>query len=309
MTENPVLKEAVKPQLYTLPLGSDIPLIALPPDFSVASAEPYLESFLKLQPTPPRRTGVYGAATVPSLIDWLKENAGETAPVFGAGLERVGDEWRTPELSLIGIGNYSNGAAAEWHDFRCKYAFPVSRQWHVWAGKSADEDHECWFTQSEFAEFMEDHIYEVSERGADEPVNEAVNRFLEVSKGEAFASVSDLLRLSREYKVRVDSETEVAFNPATGERVMRYNENHKGPGGRDVRIPTMFFIRIPVFFGQPETLIGVKLRYRTGAGGVAWSYSLFAPDLIVADEFIKACRTVETAGFRVYLGSPDYPQI
>lgn len=299
------VNEVPKPQLHHLAAGGDCPVMVLPEGFKVESLQPLVKAYESLLPTPRRRRGTYVASDVPALIKWLEDNTGVDAPVFAAGGETLNGEWRVPKLSLIGIGNYSVSGAVQWHDFIGRYDFPVSNEWKVWAAGHNEGDDGKWFTQVEFAEFIESRIYDVSEQKADDEVPDAVWRFMEASGKKAYATVSELYRISREFKVRSESETEVVLDLSTGEQTLSYNEKHTGKGGRDVKIPNMFFIRIPVFFGQPPVLIGVRLRYRQNSGSVSWSYSLFAPDMIVADEFAKACDAVRKAGRTVYLGSPD----
>lgn len=53
---------------------------------------------------------------------------------------------------------------------------------------------------------------------------------------------------------------------------------------------------------------GALLRYRNAGGGtVAWSYELFAPDLVVKEEFDRICAFVKTRNRTLYLGTPDKP--
>jgi hypothetical protein len=120
------------------------------------------------------------------------------------------------------------------------------------------------------------------------------------------ASPSMMYELGRGVKLNVSEKVEVAFDRSTGEAAMKFSEEHSGPGGRPVKIPKFFYIRVPIFFGEQPSLIGALLRYRNDGGGrVIWSYQLFAPDLVVKAAFDKACEIVKRGSRTLYLGTPD----
>lgn len=283
----------------------DVPFIVIDKGRQMVSAAEIVNAYEKTQPAPYRRKGLYVAASVQSLLTWMTANTADEAPVFGVGLEKLNGEWRQPKLSLIGIGNYSSKDKAAWHDFSARYNFPVSQAWNVWAKLHSDEDEPHWFGQADFAQFIEDRIHDLSSPKRNEELTEAVTRFIEASGKKDAATPAEMFKVSRELKILSEEKIEAKLDLQTGETKVQYSAEHTGPGGRPITVPAMFFIRIPVFFGQEPVLIGVKLRYRTGGGKVMWSYSLFAPDLVVASEFENACKIVVTAGRILYLGEPD----
>lgn len=283
----------------------DVPFVIIDKNRQKVSAAEIVTEFEKTQPKPFRRTGTYIAASVASLLHWMSNETDDEAPVFGVGLESLNGEWRNPKLSLVGIGNYSDVDEPGWHDFNVKYNFPVSHPWTVWAAGHSEDDEPKWMDQAEFAEFIESRIHELSSPLRNEDLSEAVTRFLEASGKKDAASPAEMFRISRELKLLSGEKIETKIDLQTGETKIQYSAEHTGPGGNPVKIPSLFYIRIPVFFGQDPVLIGVKLRYRAGGGQVRWAYSLFAPDLIVAAEFEKACEEVKDAKRPLYLGRPD----
>jgi hypothetical protein len=285
--------------------AGDVPFIVIDNGRKLISATDVVEQYERTQPRPYRRKGVYAAASVDSLLRWMQRHTEDESPVFGVGVERLNGEWRNPKLALVGIGNYSNGADARWHDFQGRYDFPVSAAWQVWASGHSDEDKPNWFGQADFAELIERRIHDLSEPARGETLSEAVTRFLEASGKKDHASPSEMFKMSRDLKIMSDEKIEARIDLQSGEARMQYSQEHTGAGGRPLKIPALFYIRIPVFFGQAPVLIGVKLRYRSGGGQVSWCYSLFAPDLVVADEFEKACDAVRRSSHPLYLGSPD----
>jgi hypothetical protein len=297
------IQEVLKAERFDIPTASDkVPVLVFPKDREACGVDRFLKEYERTQPAPYRRRGTYTAASVDSLLAWMTANTPAESPVFGSGIENLGGEWRKPKLSLIGIGNYSDLLDAEWHDLRCVYSFPVSDAWNVWATA-----HGNFMSQADFAEFIEARIYDLSAPVARETLSEAVTRFIEHTGGDKGTTPTKVVELSRGLKLMSAAKIDAKLNLSSGETTLSYTEEHTGAGGRPINVPQLFYIRIPVFFGQPSVLIGVRLRYRTVGTGVSWCVSLFAPELIVSEQFDAACEAVRKAKRTVYLGSPDTP--
>ena len=219
------------------------------------------------------------------------------------------------KLALLGIGNYSSEHRSEadsnaeahlgWHDFGARYDFPATEAWTTWAA-----GHGAWLKQGEFAEFIETRLYDLSSPNRGEELSEAITRFLGViggdDKNNKVATPSKLFELSRGLKITSEAKIEQRLDRNSGETTLVYAEEHSGPGGHPIKVPKMFYIRIPVFFGQAPALIGAILRYRVAGAGIVWSYELFAPDVVVKEQFEIACKAVTAANRTLYLGSePD----
>lgn len=281
--------------------GADVPILIVDRDREVVDVKDLIVNFEKTQSEPFRRRGWYRAADVRSFLTWLDANTGADAPVFAEGAERLSD-WKSPKLTLVGIGNYSQcDGALGWHDFGARLDFTVSEQWRVWSA-----GHEKPFSQADFAEFVESRIYDLSHPHPKETLSEAVTRFIENSGGDRGATPGKIVELSRGLRLTANSKLETQLNTSSGETTLNYSEEHVGSGGRPIKVPQLFYIRIPVFFGQGAALIGVRLRYRLAAGAITWSYSLFAPETVVSEQFASACLEVEEKR-QLYLGSPDIP--
>lgn len=283
-----------------------VPIIELGEGRGLKGVADLIQAHEKTQPQPYRRRGIYDAADVKSLLAWMSANTEESSPVFGVGAEMLGTNWKAPQLALLGIGNYAPKGGAAWHDFGARYNFPVAEAFKLWASKHGE-----WFEQAEFAEFIESRLYDLTSPLSDETLSEAVTRFLELIGSDAannkVATPSRLFELSRGLALTATTKMEQKVNLQSGEATLVYAEEHSGAGGNPIKVPSMFYIRVPVFFGQPATLIGALLRYRAKGGTVKWSYELFAPDLIVKEQFEVACTAVKSAGRTFYLGTPDKP--
>lgn len=301
-----IMQQPPKPELIKLPDPTDSAgVVVTPPGFQAHSIEPYVKAFLQRQPAPERRRGIYQAAEIASLLAWVKDNCANDAPIFASGAEDLAETWACPELALVAIGNYSNKMTPQWHDFEGIYNFPITKAWKEWTAKSHN-----FMKQGEFAEHVEEHLYEFSAPQSGEVLSEAVTRMIEALGGTKYvATPSDMYALAHGVKIYIGQEVEVTLDRSTGEQQLHFTETHTGKGDRPVTIPKFFYIRVPVFFGEPPVLVGALLRYRNAGGGVVmWSYELFAPDLIVKDAFDAACKVVTDAGRTLYLGTPDKPE-
>ena len=297
------VNEPIKPYMIGFAPNAMPTVLVNPPGFTLANTQTAVDAFIKLQPKPQRRKGIYTAGDVASFLSWMNDNCDPAAPVFAAGAEKLANDWADPDLCLIGIANYSDHADPAWHDLTCVYNFPITKAWQSWAAQSG-----LWVNQANFAEFIENHLYEFSMPMDGETLSEPVTRMIEALGGtRQVATPSRMYEVSNGIKITVKESIEVELNRSTGEQTLIFTEEHTGKGARPVSVPKFFFIRVPIFFGEPATLLGVHLRYRNQGGGmVMWSYELFAPDLVVKDAFDKACAIVKGQR-RLWLGTPDHP--
>jgi uncharacterized protein YfdQ (DUF2303 family) len=277
-------------------------VVMLPEGYHHHDTQNQIENFERVLPAPRRRRGVYKAASVESFLRWMNDNVHIHAPVFARGAENLATKWSSPDLALIGMGNYSTVLEPQWHDFYAEFSFPVTQNWRAWTAS-----HKQWMSHADFAEFIEGHLYEFSSPLENEPLSEAVTRMIEALGGSGkVATPSAMYALSEGVALTVSESVEVKASRSSGEMTLQFTEEHKGASGRPVTIPKFFYIRVPIFFGEKPSLVGALLRYRNAGGGsVTWQYELFAPDLVVKEAFDKAVDVV-TDNFRtVYLGSPD----
>jgi hypothetical protein len=282
----------------------DVPIVVVDQNRRVEDASALVAAFEKTQATPYRRRGIYKAADIKSLLDWMSAHCDKDAPVFGEGAENLAKDWKAPKLAIVGIGNYSNTTSPAWHDFGVRYDFPVTLAWTKWVARNGEV-----MDQAKFAEFVEEHLYEFSEPLRGENIGEACTRMIEALGGSKHVgSPSKMYEMARGVALTVSEKVQVSLDRSTGEAALQFSEEHTGKGGRPVAIPKFFYIRVPIFFGAEPALVGALLRYRNAGGGsVVWSYELFAPDLVVKAAFDKVCDIVRNAHRTLYLGTADKP--
>ncbi|CAB4137812.1 Protein of unkown function DUF2303 [uncultured Caudovirales phage] len=181
------------------------------------------------------------------------------------------------------------------------YAFPVSVEWKAWAEKDGVQ-----MSQRDFADFMEDRIGDVLP--PPDPNNDADKNALDVARalGGSFAAAADLMAMSRGLKININKAFKEAINRTTGESDLVFVEEHKNEAGQPLRVPGLFRIGIPVFFGEAAYPITVQLRYRPGEGGIKWTYSLYRKDVIFDHAIGQVRQFVGTqTGLPVLLGKPE----
>lgn len=297
------------------------PILTVPNDRRVVDMVPLIKAFEAVQSAPYRRRGLYSAADIASLLKWGDNNAVADQPIFAAGLETLAKPgmWKAPILSMTLIANYSTldtekGAgfnAPAWHDLQAQYRFPISEQWLAWAGGDS-----TWVDQGDFAQFIENRMPDLTSRVGDTATGpgEAIPDYLQAliaSYGDgAEGAPGDILTLSRGLEITVNSGVKAAVRLQSGETEISYTEEHsQGAAAGKVKVPSLFWIRIPLFLDSTPQLVGVRLRYRVLGGKVKWSYALYAPERVVADTFHAYVEVAIAAGRTVYFGAADLPVV
>ena len=185
---------------------------------------------------------------------------------------------------------------------RTTFAFPLSDEWKAWT-----KANEAVMSMGAFAEFLEDRINDIAIAGDDVP--EDVSRFINVNGGaDRIADFATLFELSRGLKVYEQANVEEAVNQASGEGHIRFSVEHetRGRTGGVVKVPTMFFIAIPIFRKGAFYRIGAQLRYRKTAEGVKFWYKLYQADRSFDHAFAEAVARVSSeTPAAVFYGAPE----
>lgn len=228
------------------------------------------------------RSGCARMTTLESFIAHVNRFGDEDSVVFvddtraAPSLTAVLDYHRSdfdrgaPETVVRTHGEYRYGR------HRTGFAFPLTEEWQAWTGKNAVP-----MKMEQFSQFIEKRIGDFSV--APETMTEDVSRFVTVNGGkEAIADYATLLELSRGLKVNTESVVEEAQVLASGEGHLRFTSENKtrNAAGGTVKVPTMFFIAIPIFNRGASYRLPVALRYRSIPGeGVVFWYELQRHDL------------------------------
>ncbi|MCI1143165.1 YfdQ family protein [Sphingomonas sp. WKB10] len=265
------------------------------------SVEPLPTSFFDSVRDEPRfRRGTASMTALASFIAHIKRFGDANSAVFA-------DDSRTaPKLTAVldyheaddeaGHGRYRHGK------HRTTFAFPLSDEWKSWTGKNG-----VVMTMAQFALFLEDRIGDIALAGDDFP--EDVARFVAVNGGESsIADYATLIELSRGLKVYEQANVEEATNLASGEGHIRFSVEHetRGRSGGTLKVPTMFFIAIPIFNKGPFYRIAARLRYRKTAEGVKFWFDLYRSDRSFDHAFAEAVEKVDAeTPASVFFGAPE----
>lgn len=175
------------------------------------------------------------------------------------------------------------------------YAFPLSDEWNTWGKFDGVR-----MSMAEFATFLEDNMDDIDRP---DTVPENLTRFVSTLGGEAMiADYGRLMELSRGLKVNENSNIEEAINLASGEGAIRFVSDHV----TNVKVPTMFFIAIPVFKTGAFYRVAAKLRYRKSGSTLTFWYELYRADKAFDHAFSEAMdKITRDTEAPVFLGKPE----
>ena len=151
-----------------------------------------------------------------------------------------------------------------WGTHKATLSLPFSSQFEAWRGK-----HRQWQTQVDFAEWLEDRELDVIDPNGATLLTLASN--LEATKTARFKS-----------STRLDN----------GASSLVYEESIDGRGNGQIRIPSEFTLRIPVFEGGEFVSIRARLRYRIDAG-LKFTYIMEEPTEIVRNQFLLVADSIK----------------
>ena len=186
---------------------------------------------------------------------------------------------------------------------RSGFSFPLSDEWKAWNGANGSV-----MTMIQFAAFLEKRISDIAIAGDDYP--EDVERFVQTRGGPSMiADFATLVELSRGLKVHESSIVEEVQTLNSGEVHMRFTSEHRTSkvGSNDtVKVPTMFFIAIPIFNRGAYYRIPAALNYRKSPEGVVFWFDLHRPDKSFDHAFNEAVEKVkDETGLPVLFGKPE----
>lgn len=271
--------------------GSKALVAILPQGRKIENLKPLLDAFRKL---PERRRGTAQIKDEASFVAHLARFKGEASVVF-ANPDR-------DEPSLLAVFDYhpKNGEAtnADWLAHRARYAPELSDEWEAWTAAAEAGA----MAQGVFAEFLEDRIADVLFPDFEDP---KLVEYASLVQGR-YATPSQLVTLSRGLQINVNAQVQQVVTLSTGEVNVKYAEVHTDGAGEPVKVPNLFVIAIPVFFGGPRYRIKVRLRYRIAGQRMTWAVLPVDTDHVFDNAFAEIVNRVhENAGVPVFLGSPE----
>ncbi|MFT2213108.1 DUF2303 family protein [Rhizobium giardinii] len=265
-------------------LPSSIPVLVHPETGKVTSLYDQLAPW---RTKPERKIGTAIAETLESFITLVERHKLENSAIFAK------TDWRQP--SLTAVIDYHSAAAPDNGKHRIHYKFPVSEEWQAWLsvnGKQMD--------QAQFAEFIEDHIADLSSPD----FNEAEDFEKMFSAKVAFPN--DIVMLSRGLQINAETRVKQVVKLQTGEAQIMFEEDHKSASGEPLVVPGVFILQISPFFMGEAKRIPVRLRYRLAGGDLKWTFQLYRPDRYITEQ-VRADldKAADETDLPKFEGSPE----
>lgn len=262
----------------------------VPAGKSIVSLKPLLD---ELREKPERRRGTATLRDLKSFIEFVDRFKSDDTALF------ANPDKTNP--SLTAVFDYhpqgSEATKADWAQHRAVYAPELTNEWKAWIGKDGTP-----MAQADFAAFVDDRIRDLIVPALDDP---KLKTFADLVQG-AWATPSDMVKLSRSLQVNVESVVKNAQTLNSGEVSIIFEEVHKDGAGAPLRVPNLFTIAIPVFYGGELYRIAARLRYRVNNARISWSYQLVRPDLVFDDALneIIGTASIDTS-LPLFLGAPE----
>lgn len=223
------------------------------------------------QPTPNRKRGTVSVKDIPSLLLICADQA---APA--TGYLYADPDSRT----IVAMFNDHRGADAGWRDHRANFQAEYTPEFSRWLANNGSGKARG---QTEFAEFIEDNLADITEPFAQQLLNVATT--IQATTGINFSSAKRLQ----------DGQTQLA-----------YSETINATAGSDgaLSIPKEFTLGLRIFKNGAGYLLKARLKYRLNSGAVKFWYELDRPERAVEDAFAGYVAEVrEKSGYAVLIGS------
>ncbi|MGY6214948.1 DUF2303 family protein [Methylolobus aquaticus] len=183
------------------------------------------------------------------------------------------------KTEFCAILDYHLGQKADWCKFKARYECPRTPEFQDWQEKSGKS-----MPQTDFAEFIEDHLPDI----VDPPAAEMA----EIARG----LVADI-KIKFTKAVRLDN----------GETQLQYREEINGAAGPSgqLKIPQTIKLGLPLFMGGEPYAVEARFKYRIRDGVLSMWYELIRPHRLIddaVDTMVKAVRA-EWPG-HIYFGKP-----
>lgn len=220
--------------------------LLLPPNYSAKDVTAEME---KAEPEPFRKKGTVTLLSLPALIQFCKDQAAKATAYIYADPDAT---------SLTAVFN-DQKAGEGWRDHRAHYKAEFTPEFKRWLEHSGEK-----FSQTEFAEFIEDNFADL--QGEDAPLLLKVATTIAATTGINFASARRLQ----------DGQTQLTYN-----EVINATAGENGA----MQIPQKFTLGLRIFKNGEGYKLTARLKYRLHAGAINFHYELERPERAIEDAF------------------------
>lgn len=260
-----IIKELTAASLEIKEIGSSTFILA-PKDYTLHNVTGVIE---QSQVTPSRKSGTVHLADVASLMQYMGD---QKCPHGGYVYADLGERTITAVFN-----DHKFESAAGWRDHRAVFSAAYTPEFKRWLARDKQQ-----FTQTEFAEFIEDN-------------------FPDIAGDQAQTLLTVATTLSSQTGINFSSSKRLQ----DGQNQLHYSEVIDTKAGADgaMTIPQKFSLGVRIFVSGGGYSLTARLKFRIASGGVKFWYELERPERAVEDAFggyVEALR--ETSGYTVLLG-------
>lgn len=238
----------------------------VPKDFRIEDISKAVE---KAQPTPRRQSGTAQLKDLASLMQYCTDQ----------DMDHVGYIYADPDSRKITAVFNDQRSGMGWRDFRAEFKAEYTLEFAKWVGKDKHQ-----FTQTEFAEFIEDNMADITEPAA-----------------------TAMLEMATTIQAKTDINFSSAKRLQNGQVQLAYTESIDARAGANgaMEIPKEFALGLRIFKNGEGYKLKARLKYRLNSGNVKFWFELDRYERAVEDAFGGYVATLrEKSGYQVLLGTP-----
>ena len=263
--------------------------LLVPDGYKIEATKPLIDAW---RTRPELRAGTTILLDLDSFIAWTARHKDDGSVVYAV------DDMREPSLTAIIDHDEAGGdapeAKARFGRHRGVYAFPLSREWLEWRAAC-----KTGMNGTEFAAFFERRIgdvmpppYAIDGQGQEFlGTQDPEIRKLAMILNKKFATVAEIVKLTRGIEINVEAKAVQKLDRDTGEHTIEFSEEN-GQGVDKVKPPNAFLLAIPVLANGGNILMAVHLRYRPSGGKVTWFLEMHQPERVFEEVFRGALEKV-----------------
>lgn len=228
-----------------------------------------------MQETPRRKRGTVLLKDVGSLLQYCKDQDAADAE----RASHFGYIYADPDARKITAVFNDQRFTQGWRDHRAEFKAEFTPEFAKWMQRDKHQ-----FGQTEFAEFIEDNMADITEPAA-----------------------VALLEMATTIQAKTDINFGSAKRLQNGQVQLTYTETIDARAGANgaMEIPKEFTIGVRLFKNGQGYKLRARLKYRLNSGTVKFWYELDRPERAIEDAFAGYVATLkEQSGYQVLIGTP-----
>jgi uncharacterized protein YfdQ (DUF2303 family) len=249
--------------------------VMVPPNYTAKDITELVE---KANPEPNRKRGTVTLKDLDSLLLYC---ADQDMVGSSIGATQLGYIYADPDQRKITavFNDHRAPDAPGWRDHRAEYKAEFTPEFASWIGKNKHQ-----FSQTEFAEFIEDNMADITAPAA-----------------------TAMLEMATTIQAKTDINFASAKRLQNGQVQLQYTESIDARAGANgaMEIPKEFNLGLRIFKNGAGYKVTARLKYRLHGGTIKFWYELDRVERAIEDAFSGYVATLrEQSGYVVLLGTP-----